>query len=230
MRKIVTLFKRNPENRQLVLPEYAVELPDRAVPTVKFDGTACMITTSNEFYSSFSPVTCCWKRYDVKPGRSVPEGSIACGDKDEATGHWPHWVPIVRGKAEDKWFWEGYDNKEYIALIEFPHWDGSYRKGLTEWPSGTYELVGPKVNANPYGLTKHELWRHGSKLVLDAPCDYEGLKAFLNMFTIEGIVWWVDGEPFAKIKRRDFGIPWPVSKKPVVAEVTPEGVLVHDDQ
>lgn len=45
------------------------------------------------------------------------------------------------------------------------------------------------------------------------PRDFAGLKEYLIAWQLEGIVWWrnpsdPDSEK-VKIKRRDFGLPWP---------------------
>jgi hypothetical protein len=73
---------------------------------------------------------------------------------------------------------------------------------------GTYELVGPKVQGNPYHLEVHKLIRHGADLI-DAPRDFDGLRVWLSEHTIEGIVWHHPDGRMAKIKRRDFGLSWP---------------------
>lgn len=74
---------------------------------------------------------------------------------------------------------------------------------------GTYELCGPKVNGNPEGLDKHAFIPHG-KDVLDFTFSggdpYDEVKAWLSTRDIEGIVWWNDGNPVAKIKKRDLGL------------------------
>jgi hypothetical protein len=38
------------------------------------------------------------------------------------------------------------------------------------------------------------------------------MKKYLKENAIEGIVFWLDGEPICKIKRSDFGFPWPPKK------------------
>ena len=94
---------------------------------------------------------------------------------------------------------------------------------------GTYELVGPKVQGNIYKLPTHGLFRHGETQLLDAPCDYAGLLVYLSKdsfvahdalwdkdltidHAIEGIVWYHPDGRMSKIKRRDFGLPWPVKE------------------
>ena len=39
---------------------------------------------------------------------------------------------------------------------------------------------------------------------------FENIKLYLETHEIEGLVFWLDGEPVCKIKRTDFGLPWPV--------------------
>ena len=64
MKKISTLFKKNPENLGLVIneinPENQWVFDGEGMPTRKFDGTACAII-DGELY----------KRYDVKKGKEV---------------------------------------------------------------------------------------------------------------------------------------------------------------
>ena len=63
---------------------------------------------------------------------------------------------------------------------------------------------------NPYKLTSDILIRHGS-IVIDLPDrSFSGIQSYLKNHTIEGIVFWKDGEPQCKIKRSDFGFKWPV--------------------
>ena len=44
---------------------------------------------------------------------------------------------------------------------------------------------------------------------------YFGLRDFFlnDVHPIEGIVFWLDGEPAAKIRRKDFGLSWPVTSQ-----------------
>lgn len=48
---------------------------------------------------------------------------------------------------------------------------------------------------------------HGKDIiVLDR--SFEGIRSYLENHVIEGIVFWKDGEPQCKIKRKDFNLPW----------------------
>lgn len=188
MKKIPTLFKRVFENHKIVgildeiTPgcEYAFLY---GTPTVKMDGACCAVI-NNKFY----------KRFDAKPGRKVPEGSIPCCDPDPVTGHWPHWVEIDRDNPDDKWFAEAWDNT-WIT------YGSRYR---------TFEAIGPHFNGNPHGFDRDSLEVHGVREIGYLERTFDGVKEYLTKNEIEGIVFWFLGEPVCKIKRSDFGLPWPV--------------------
>lgn len=192
MKKIPTLFKREFENGKIVGITNQVQdglewvLAGEGTATLKYDGSCCAVI-DGQFY----------KRFDAKPGRTIPEGAIPCCEPDPITGHHPHWVKCDRTNPSDKWFWRAYDTSLNLTVIEC--WDVSY------------EAVGKHFNGNPYGMSYDLLVRHG-----DAPIivkrDFESIKKYLAEHPIEGIVFWKDGEPKCKIKRTDFGLPWPVSK------------------
>jgi len=82
----------------------------------------------------------------------------------------------------------------------------------TIYPDVTYELVGPKVQSNPYGRSVHELLAHGCVRLIDVPRDYDGIRAWLAAHEVEGIVWHHHDGRMVKIKRRDFGLTWPPKK------------------
>lgn len=189
MKKIPTLFARIYENHKIV------EIKDEITPgceeafknglaTVKVDGACCAII-DGKFY----------KRYDAKKGKRPPVGAIPCCNPDPVTGHWPHWVKVDRSNSADKWFLE--------ALIESEVLD----YGPLE--DGTYEAIGLHFQGNPYDLGYDILVKHGTDIV-DVNRDFESISAWLNENLVEGLVFWLDGEPVCKIKRRDFGYEWPV--------------------
>lgn len=181
MRKIKSLFKRNYTGDRLVYNEVV----EGCEWVINGEGVATLKIDG----------TCClvkdgilYKRYDAKKGRKPPDNFYPAQDiPDEVTGHWPGWVPVGDG-PEDKWHRE--------AFIE----------GLVD---GTYELVGPKVQGNPYDLKKHELWKHGRELSEDPPRTFFGLKMFFLEHILEGIVWHRENGDMVKIKRKDFGYDWP---------------------
>lgn len=181
MIKISTLYKKNPENLGLVIDEISPEnewvFKGEGVATRKFDGTAAAII-NGELY----------RRYDVKKGRQVPEGAISCQEPDEITGHWPHWIKCDRGNKEDKYFFEGLD----------------YFKGNLK--DGTFELVGPKVNGNREKFYDHVLLKHGNHIIDGIQRTWDGIKDYLEVHDIEGIVFHHPDGRMCKIRKSDFGI------------------------
>ena len=130
-----------------------------------------------------------YKRYDAKKGKKPPVGAIPCCDPDPITGHHPHWVK-VDDKPENKWFVNAYNN-------------------TPDRKDGTYEAIGVHFQGNPYGLCDDILQPHGTEKV-DVPRTFDGIKTFLSVYEIEGLVFWLNGDPVCKIKRTDFGFSWPV--------------------
>ena len=131
-----------------------------------------------------------YKRYELRRGKIAPVGFEPCDEPDPKTGKQPGWVPVGDG-PEDKWF----------------------REPPKPTRDGTYELVGPKVQGNPYDMDTHRYYPHGQAFfVNELPTDFGGLREFLKTHLREGIVWWLNGKPVGKIKRRDFGLPWPIQE------------------
>lgn len=195
MKKIPTLYTRIYENHKIVgikdeITHGCEEAFKNGIATVKIDGACCAII-DGRFY----------KRYDAKNGKKPPEGAIPCCDPDPITGHWPHWVKIDEHNPADKWFVKAYRNTVYPRIIN----------GIAT-DNGTYEAIGPHFTGNPYGLEKDILVRHGSDIT-EVQRDFESVKEYLRTTKIEGLVFWLNGEPVCKIKRTDFGYEWPVKEK-----------------
>lgn len=190
MKKIPTLFERQYENHKVVgicdkITDGCEEAFKKGIATVKWDGS-CTAIINGVFY----------KRFDAKKGRKIPGGAIPCqSEPDPITGHWPHWVIVAENNPADRWFIEAF--KRYFTTHE-----------VTD---GTYEAIGLHFNGNPYGMNIDQLVRHG-KDELKVRRDFKSIKAFLEETDIEGIVFWLDGEPRCKIKRTDFGFEWPVNE------------------
>lgn len=192
MKKIPTLFVREYENHKVVgITDKVTEgcesvLKGECVPTVKYDGSCCAII-NGVFY----------KRYDAKKGKRPPEGAIPCCEPDPVTGHHPHWVKVDPNNPADKWFVEAYNNCPWAHDKE-----------------GTYEAVGLHFQGNPYKYNVDTLVRHGSVKPLDFPKKptFDNIKKYLEEHTYEGIVFWKN-EPICKIKRSDFGLPFPVEEE-----------------
>lgn len=183
MKKISTLYKKDPNDLSRVINEIAPEnkwvIDGEGIPTRKFDGTATAII-DGELY----------KRYDVKKGKQVPANAIPCQEPDEITGHWPHWIKCDRNNPADKWHFVGFD-------------------ALENKQDGTYELCGEKLQGNPEHLTGHILVKHGIEVLPVKDFSFDGLKKYLSNseLDIEGIVFHHknDGR-MCKIRKCDFGI------------------------
>jgi hypothetical protein len=179
MKKIPTIFKRNPERMQEILneqhPDCAWVFAGEGVPTRKYDGTCCRVKGGK-----------LWKRRELKKGKQQPSG-FEPADYDEVTGKTVGWVLVDNGNA-DRWHIEAFG-------------DGN-------WPDGTYELCGPKVQGNPEGFETHILVPHSEAIQYDnVPRTFEGLRDFLETMDIEGLVFHHPDGRMAKIKKRDFGQP-----------------------
>ncbi len=94
----------------------------------------------------------------------------------------------------DRWFVEAYKNSNTELT-----WKNA---------NGTYEAVGPHFQGNPYELSMDVLYRHGCQVV-EVERTFDGICEYLSKNLIEGLVFWKDGEPKCKIKRKDFGLKWP---------------------
>jgi len=188
MKKISTLFKKDPNDLGRVVnevnPENEWVYGGFALPTRKFDGTACAIINGKLY-----------KRYDCKIDkktgeykRLIPVGAIPCQSADKLSGHHPHWIECIRGDKSNKYHFRAFD-------------------ALKNKEDGTYELCGPKIQGNPERLNEHYLIPHGCEKCEIDDFGFEELKAYLNTRNIEGIVFHhiKDGR-MCKIRKSDFGI------------------------
>jgi hypothetical protein len=198
MRKIPTLFHRSETDRSRVLPivtpgcEWVLRGEGKA--TAKYDGTACLVLRGGLY-----------KRYDAQRGKTPPGNFLpAQAEPDPETGHWPGWVPVLEG-PEDAIHRAG-----YLAALD-DHRACEWNATLPCLPDGTYELCGPKVQSNPHGFERPILVPHGVPILPAPPRDYDGLRDYLATYEGEGIVWWHEDGRRAKLKRRDFGFPWPLA-------------------
>ena len=76
--------------------------------------------------------------------------------------------------------------------------------------TGTYELVGSKVQGNAEKYARHLMIEHAAAEHLSISfIGYDHLKTWLNENYMEEIVWHHPDGRMAKIKRRDYGLKWP---------------------
>lgn len=203
MKKIPTLFVINYKGKgaweitSAIHPKAEwVYTEKNVIATQKFDGTAVLIQDGRLY-----------KRYDAKPTkeafrrhiqgapwkvgdfREVPDGAIKCQEPDLITGHFPHWVPCIEGRPEDRYYWEAF-------------------KEQTTWVDGTYELCGEKVGTNPEKITGHKLIKHGSVVIKLPDFSFTAIKQYLQLEknNIEGLVLYGEDNKMCKIRKSDFGV------------------------
>jgi hypothetical protein len=192
MKKIPTLFLRDPNHRANVLPqinpgcEWALTDPT-ARATRKWDGTCVMLDDDGRW----------WARREVKADREAPPGWWEV-DYDETTGKRIGWEPVEQSGFA-KWHADALANG--VSQPDDP---------------GTYELVGPKVNGNPEGFNYHQLLWHAAAptfpmLVWPTPPPvdeaFSALGDLLRAMAAkgcEGIVWHHPDGRMVKLKGRDF--------------------------
>lgn len=206
MKKTPIVFLMDYDREQItdrVRPGCEWVVNGEGVATVKFDGQAARWHEGK-----------LWKRYDRKLSKQAqsrynrgqdlgpiredlfkvpPEGFEPCeAQPDPVSFHWPGWVPIDRDNPADKWFLEALDGLN--GILE----EGS-----------TYELVGPSLAKNIYGLARHELWKHGQEVVELPDRSFEAISEYLaERVDIEGLVFHHEDGRMAKIRRKDFGLFW----------------------
>lgn len=197
MRKIPTLFKRDPDDMRHVLPEVTPDcewvLAGEGVATRKYDGTCVRLTKDGLW----------WARREVKPGKTPPANFVP-EQLDEVTGKTVGWEP-----AEQSGFYRWLQD----ALAQGATGYLSVPQSIDPTPPpGSYELLGPKINRNTDCLSigYHILVMHGYEAyddrveLAEAPRDFAGLREWMLATRFEGIVWHHPDGRMAKLKARDF--------------------------
>jgi hypothetical protein len=183
VRKIPTVFRRNPDDMAHVLEEVNPGcewvLEGEGQSTRKYDGTCVMLDEDGDW----------WARREVKPGKAEPAGFVP-EETDPNTGKTVGWEPIEQSSFA----------KFHAEALGNPY---------ERRPVGTYELCGPKINGNPEKFAGHVLIRHAdADLVhLQNSLTYDVLKGALTGMKAEGyegIVWHHPDGRMAKLKGRDF--------------------------
>jgi len=189
MKKLKTLFKKDPNNLGRVIAEMNPEnkwVFAQSIATRKFDGTSCAIINGSLY-----------KRYDAKINKltgvykkPIPKGAVACQEADILSGHHPHWVKCERDNNANRYHFEAFDSLENKL-------------------DGTYELCGPKVQGNPENIIDHKLIKHGTGILNITDFSFDFLQDYLSDIEndIEGIVFHhKTTNQMCKIRKSDFGI------------------------
>lgn len=186
MKKIPTVFKRNPDDRAHVTDEVNPEcqwvLDGEGVATRKYDGTCVMLDADGNW----------WARREVKPGKTPPP-NYRPEETDSTTGKTVGWEPSGQSP--------------FAKFIGEAIGAGAYARSFTP---GTYELVGPKINGNPEGYDAHALVSHDAAARVALPDGFVyAYDTLLDVCLrlgdqgIEGIVWHHPDGRMAKLKARD---------------------------
>lgn len=185
MKKIETLFIRDAKGRATREVNRGCEwvLAGEGWPTRKVDGTCCIVL-NGKLYKRMD--------WDVKKGPAPAVWIHHSRDPQQRSGH--GWYPV--GDGPEDWM----HRKAWID-------------GLKVYEGRTFELIGPCIGKNPEGCQPDSfaLVLHGEKLP-EFERTYDGIRAFLEQNPMEGVVWWREDGEMVKIKRRDFGIQWPVKR------------------
>ena len=183
MKKILTIFKRDFENKGMITKELAVQFPI-GFATEKLDGTNVRLTVRNH------------QLIRVEKRRNPDKIQKHRGITD------PWYVDASEFEAQDKHIYAAARNTD---LSQIPDGEWSGEAVGTKIQGNPINLPEPTVF-----LFSHEptLSKYAFE---DAPEDYDGLRDWLpkqkskfGTGSIEGLVWWVDGKPITKIKLKDF--------------------------
>jgi hypothetical protein len=186
MRKIPTVFVRDHEDRRYVTTEVTPGcewvFAGEGTPRRKYDGTCVMLDDDGHW----------WARREVKAHGTPPPGWRQADD-DPVTGKRVGWEPIEQSSFY-KFHAEALDRWTAPQLLE----------------PGTYELIGPKVNGNPEGLSGHELVSHAyafpialmSAIHPDLP-PQDVVRKLGELYGWEGVVWHHRDGRMAKLKAKD---------------------------
>lgn len=123
----------------------------------------------------------------------LPDSAFPCQLLEPVNGFNPYWYPAYH--------LHGY---EYLtqAILSVSNLRDSF--------DGTYELVGPKIQGNPYDLVAHYLIPYYVKQDIPLPeINFDAIKAWFTLNYEEGITWHRADGSIARVKRKDFGFSWP---------------------
>jgi hypothetical protein len=185
MEKIPTLFLRNPNNMQLVTHEVN---PDAAW-VLEGHGIPTVKKDGTNIRVTIENGQCVHVEKRRNPTRA-----------EKAAGAEPGYIDASRNDPADKHIFASVDATNFTNYI-----DGAW----------SCEALGPKIQGGiesnvprlyPFSIEPEYILQAGLRT-------FERIRDYLVEHEIEGIVWH-DGpnNRYAKIKRRDFGLQWPVKR------------------
>lgn len=185
MDKIPTLFLRNPDNMKLVTREVN---PDAAW-VLAGEGTPTIKKDGTNVRVTVLNGTCIALEKRRNPTR-----------EEKARGAEPGYVLASADEPADK---------HIIAAVDATRFIG--------WPDGSWscEALGPKIQGGVESSVPalYSFILEPEYILEQGLRTFDAIAAYLKDHPIEGIVWHDRGHGrYAKIKRRDFGLPWPIKK------------------
>eukprot|EP01127_Copromyxa_protea_P003741 TRINITY_DN1352_c0_g1_i1.p2 TRINITY_DN1352_c0_g1~~TRINITY_DN1352_c0_g1_i1.p2 ORF type:complete len:274 (-),score=17.57 TRINITY_DN1352_c0_g1_i1:1080-1901(-) len=214
-----------------VTPELAELLDTPHLITIKHDGQCSKLVHTDTGIRVY-------RRLDVRKDKRPPDNSVPAGLNSQGEVEF-YWVDITNDNSADNQYYHSalirHENQiKSIAMI-VPTASGGFE--IVETPvsdieTGTYELIGPKVQGNPYRLPatkvpvpilrkeqnkilqveQHFFIRHGivdiSQIFRDAVPDFnlESVRNFIVSRMIEGIVLHFPGKCMVKVNRGHIGV------------------------
>lgn len=195
----------------------------------KIDGTCCMVS-GDQLY----------RRLDIRKGAAIPDGAIM-GEMEDGVAK-ICWL-LVNGSTDpgDQWHLSALSDGKFWTLD-----DGiPTLETFDPTEKATYELIGPKIGPNPYGLEevmvnvnvnvkgvvrtksiqRHYLVRHGddtfdfpTESLLQADDKVAWFKDFVLEHNVEGIVFrHVNDSVYYKVNRGHIGVKPSHSEKYVLS-------------
>jgi hypothetical protein len=206
LRRIPTLFVRDPEDRRFVTdhvtPGCEWVIAGEGTATRQYNGVC--VAYDPDLLPETDPALTAhgtnaldgwWARRWVRPGEELPPGFVPL-ETDHESGRTVGWEPAAQAP---------FVHSLLLAIMN------------TQDPQpGTYELIGPRINRNPEHAERHTLVRHEDAETLDAPRTYEALRQWLPRQSYVGVVWHHPDGRYAKLQRRDLRLtitshPMPVT-------------------
>lgn len=209
MKKIPTIFLRDHENNPSLVTmnwnpaaQWLLDNPHSAFATVKKDGTNVRLTIKHGAAAGLHLILEKRRNPSKKEKRRAEQQGLPVPE--------PTYVRALPDDPADKHIFAAMGETDY-----------------TNWPDGVWECeaLGPKIQ----GGVESDVpllypFSFAPEIITDDPIAsinpaeltpkqiYYAIGAFFMNRSIEGIVWHGPSGQMAKIKRRDFGLPWPVKR------------------
>jgi hypothetical protein len=219
-------------------------LEAQGIPTEKVDGTPCMVKDgrllkrqdrrpSEAGTAKFTAYEKSLTEWQAAPNgnrpqmvwdlgedwRPPPDGWIPADAPGDAA-HWVGWLACSATKPDDKWHLSALtaDHSHAHLLVQRGSIIQVEDVPLQQLEGMTFELIGPKVQGNLYGLPAHCLMRHGSiRFTTPPPTTIPELRVWFESDldgAVEGIVWHSAEHGMVKVHRHHLGLPWPLKDRP----------------